>query len=113
MRPEITCALKSHAPLNSPIKNPSQTDNLPVCRGALSVYCSAINVSLFRMVKLDPVLFSLVHKKGEDNYDSMAWDEVFKRFIRQTIKSCNINTSTQKADYYILCEILLLELLIA
>lgn len=65
------------------------------------------------MVKLDPVLFSLVHEKGEDNYDSMAWDEVFKRFIRQTIKSCNINTSTQKADYYILCEILLLELLIA
>jgi hypothetical protein len=33
------------------------------------------------MVKLDPVLFSVVHKKGEDNYDSLSWDELFKRFV--------------------------------
>lgn len=36
------------------------------------------------MVKLDPVLFSIVHKKGEDNYDSLSWDEVFKRFACRT-----------------------------
>ena len=36
------------------------------------------------MVKLDPVLFSIVHKKGEDNYDSLSWDEVFKRFASRT-----------------------------
>ncbi|XP_028404772.1 eukaryotic translation initiation factor 2D-like [Dendronephthya gigantea] len=34
-----------------------------------------------RMVKLDPVLFSAVHRKGEDNYDTLSWDEVFKRII--------------------------------
>jgi hypothetical protein len=43
--------------------------------------------SFVRMVKLDPVMFSIVHKKGEDNYDSLTWDEVFKRFVGKRIKT--------------------------
>ena len=41
------------------------------------------------MIKLDSALFSIVRKKGEDNYDSLTWDEVFKRIIDR-MNPCHI-----------------------
>ncbi|CAB4020895.1 eukaryotic translation initiation factor 2D-like [Paramuricea clavata] len=48
------------------------------------------------MVKLDPVLFSVVHKKGEDNYDSLSWDELFKRIIDR-MNPCHVVTFNGQA----------------
>jgi hypothetical protein len=82
------------ATLTPPTALPHLTMNLTRfpsshCHNSIPIFEDAciFVLSFVRMVKLDPVMFSIVHKKGEDNYDSLTWDEVFKRFVGKRIKT--------------------------